>query len=405
MREFIAVIVSFLTIPFLNKKNVPIGIAICICAVMMALIGGLDFADMGAVLAGTFLNIRKVQQYIIILEVGILGVLLKQYGIIDHVINYLISVVRSKRFTLMFIPALVGLLSVPGGAIMSAPFINGLGEDSNIPHTKRAIINLVYRHIAMNIMPYSSGFLLIASIAPEIPIYSLIGLNIIFVILYCLLGYYLYIRQVKEDAIPSGKPILPNLIKLLKYTSPVYTAVLLNLFFKVPFYFGMLINLCILYMLHPTKTFLKDAAKAFSIKILIAIIGVYLIQGVMGQMGSLLGFLTNIFSNESTIMLGIIITAFFFGITTGFQPTALGVVIPILLMLPISSRQLLLYTHFTYIWSFIGYFFSPLHLCQLFTCEYMQVSTADLYKDYWKFFLSLLIVIIANYFVMSILFI
>jgi len=45
MREFLAVIISFLSIPFLNKKKVPIGLAICICAVLMATLGGLGLLD------------------------------------------------------------------------------------------------------------------------------------------------------------------------------------------------------------------------------------------------------------------------------------------------------------------------------------------------------------------------
>ena len=402
IREFVAVIISFLSIPVLSKKNVDIGIAICICAVLMAFMGGMGFSAFEGVIVGTFFDIKKVQQYIIVIEIGILGVLLKKYKIMDNVISYLTKVVRSRRVTLMFIPALVGLLAVPGGAIISAPFIDRLGEESNLPGVQRAIINLVYRHISMHIMPYTTGLLLVAFLTPQISIYKLVVLNGIFVVLYSTIGYFLYIRKVQHDKTPPVSPILPNLINLLKYTSPVYLAVLLNIFFKVPFYVGMLANLVVVFLLHPTKTFLIDVARAFNIRILTALIGVYLIQGVVGKMESLTTFLTLIFSNSNTIILGIIITSFFFGMTTGFQPTALGVVLPILSRLSISNNSLLLYCHFTFVWSFVGYFFSPLHLCQLFTCEYLKVSTIDLYKEYWKFFLCLVALLTINYFVMGI---
>jgi len=159
MQEFVAVIISFFSIPLLSKKKVPIGLAICICAALMALIGGIGFSSIEEILKKTFFNFSKIQQYIIIAEVGILGVLLRKYNIIDKVIKYLTMTVSSKRITLMSIPAIVGLLSVPGGAIISAPFVDKLGVESNISNTRRAVINLVYRHIAMHIMPYSSGFL------------------------------------------------------------------------------------------------------------------------------------------------------------------------------------------------------------------------------------------------------
>ena len=86
VQEIVAVAVSFFTIPILSKKKVPIGIAICICSMVMALIGGLDLLSIKDILKETFLNFNKVRQYIVIAEVGILGVLLRDYRIIDNVI-------------------------------------------------------------------------------------------------------------------------------------------------------------------------------------------------------------------------------------------------------------------------------------------------------------------------------
>ncbi|MGD9552426.1 MAG: hypothetical protein AB7V60_04925, partial [Candidatus Caldatribacteriota bacterium] len=108
MREFLAVIISFLSIPFLNKRKVPIGLAICICAVLMATLGGLGLLDFKEVFIATFFDIAKIQRYIVVIEIGILGVLLRKYKIIDDVIKYLLEVVKSRRIVLMFIPALVG---------------------------------------------------------------------------------------------------------------------------------------------------------------------------------------------------------------------------------------------------------------------------------------------------------
>ncbi|HRS22503.1 MAG TPA: DUF401 family protein, partial [Clostridia bacterium] len=188
MREFFAVIVSFLIIPVLSRKKVPIGIAICACAVIMALFGGLGLAEFANVISDTFFNFNKVQQLLVVAEISIIGVLLKKYKIIDEVLDNLSKVIKSERVILMFIPALIGMLSVPGGAIMSAPVVDQLGERSNLSKPHRAIINLVYRHVSMNILPYATGFLIVASISPRISIYKLMGLNSIFVLLYIIAG-------------------------------------------------------------------------------------------------------------------------------------------------------------------------------------------------------------------------
>jgi integral membrane protein (TIGR00529 family) len=402
MRELAAVIISFLIIPILSKKKISIGIAICTSAIFMAFLGGLGIRDLLNVFIDTFFNFNKLQQFIIIIEISVLGVLLRRYEIINKIIEYLTKLVRSNRMTLMFIPALIGFLSVPGGAIISAPFVDKLGEEADLTKSNRAIINLVYRHIAMHIMPYSPGFLLVASLAPQISVYKMIGLNLTFVIPYVISGYYLYVRQVKNEPGPPLTDVLPNLLNLLKYTAPVYVSVLLNLIFCIPFYIGMLANLLIVYLINPNKSFFSDAVRAININVLYSLIGVYLIQGIVGQMESLTSFFTYIFSNPGTILLGIIGSSFFLGLTTGFQATSLGVVLPLLVSLPISANRLLLYGHMTFAWGFVGYFFSPLHLCQLFTCEYLKVPIQDLYKDYYKFFISLVAILLSTYFVLGI---
>lgn len=401
MQEFFAVIVSFLIIPVLSRKKVPIGIAICACAVLMALFGGLGIAEFANVISGTFFNFSKVQQLLVVAEISIIGVLLKKYKIIDEVLDNLSKVIKSEKLILMFIPALIGMLTVPGGAIMSVPLVDQLGERSNLSKPYRAIINLIYRHVSMNILPYATGFLIVASISPRISIYKLMGLNSIFMMLYIIAGYYLYIRKAQSSSISQFSFQWINLFKLLKFTAPIYVAVLLNLLLGVPFYIGMLVNLMIVYLIHPTRMFLMDAIRAFSFNVLYALIGVYLIQGIMGRMESLTSFLSMILVNPNTIMLGIIAASMFFGITTGFQPTALGVILTILATLPLSDNMLLMYCHLTFIWAFVGYFFSPMHLCQLFTCEYLKVSIGDLYKEYWKFFVSLVAILIVNYLVLG----
>ncbi|HOR85075.1 MAG TPA: DUF401 family protein [Bacillota bacterium] len=401
MREISAVIISIMFIPVLSKRKIPIGIAICICAVIMALLGGLGFVDFGSVITGTFFDLNKVWQLAVVAEISIIGVLMKKYGIIDEVLNYLSKVIKSRRLILMFIPALIGMLVVPGGAIMSVPLVDQLGEKSNLPKPQRAIINLICRHISIHFMPYATGFLVVSSLAPQISIYKLIGLNCVFAVLYVIVGYFLYIRKIQDDEISQNSFKWKDMASLLKYTAPIYVPVILNLILKVPFYSGMLVSLLAVFLLHPTKAFLTDALRAFNFNVLYALIGVFLIQGIIGRMESLTSALTLIFENPNTVMLGIIATSLFFGVTTGFQPTALGVILPVLVTLPISGNMLLLYCYFAYNWGFIGYFFSPLHLCQLFTCEYLKVQMTDLYKEYWKFFVSLAAVIVISYYLMA----
>lgn len=409
MREILAVLIGFSLIPILTKKKVQTFISIMAAALVMGLLAGLSIDSWISVLKSTLLDFKKIQQYLTVVEIGALGVVLKKYNFIDKIIHALNKVVSNKKISIMLIPALIGLLAVPGGAIMSAPFVDKLGEEIGIDKSKRAVINLIFRHISMQIMPYSNGLLMMALLLPQVNVYTVIAFNLIFVVIYCVIGYFMYINNIptalEENVVEnrgSGN-FTADLIELLKYTSPIYFAVLLNIIFKVPFYIGVLFNFLLVYLMNPTKTFISDVLSGVNFRVFLTMVGVYLIQGTIGQLSDFNSMLVSLLQNQSTLIISIIVIAAIFGLSTGYQPTSLGVILPVLATLPLSVTRMAALGHIVYVWSFVGYFFSPLHLCQLFTIEYMCIDNGVVYKRYKKFIIALVVaVLIENIILLSI---
>ncbi len=400
MREIIAVLVGFSVIPILTRKKVSTAVSIILSALVMGLLAGLSINTWGQVFKSTLLDYKKIQQYLTVVEIGALGVVLKKYNFIEKIIDALNKVVSNKKISIMLIPALIGLLSVPGGAIISAPFVDKIGEDIGIDKSRRAVINLIFRHISMQVMPYSNGLLMMALLLPQVNVYSVIAFNLIFVAIYCVVGYYLYVKNIPAEleakVVPktTSNNLSSDLIELLKYTSPIYFAVLLNIVFKVPFFIGVLFNFLLVYLMHPTKTFIADILKGVNFKVFLTIVGVYLIQGTISQLDDFNSMLVSLLANQSTLIISIIGISAVFGLATGYQPTSLGVILPVLATLPISVMRMTALGHVVYMWSFIGYFFSPLHLCQLFTVEYMCIKNGEVYKRYSKFIIALVVAVL-----------
>ncbi len=400
MKQTLAVIVGFSFIPILTKKKVPIAYSILISALVMMLIPGLGLDVIGQIFKSTMLEPKKIGQYLIVLEIGILGALLKKYGFIEIIIDKLNKVVANKKLQLMFLPALIGLLMVPGGAIISAPFIDKIGDELDVEKPRRAVINMIFRHISMHFMPYSSSFLLIALLLPQVSVYKVIGLNIIYVIIYATLGYFTYIRDIKDEKPQSREDsVIKNFLQLALYTLPIYFAVILNVAFKTPFYIGILANFLILYLLKPEKTFIKDVIKGININVFLTIFGVYLIQATISSFPEFNRMLESFLSNPGALIPAMIGISAFFALATGFQPAAMGVILPVIGGISLSVGRMTALAHIAFTWSFVGYFFSPIHLCQLFTAEYMRVDNASLYKEYSRFIVILIIATIAESFI------
>jgi hypothetical protein len=72
-----------------------------------------------------------------------------------------------------------------------------------------------------------------------------------------------------------------------------------------------------------------------------------------------------------------------FGFGSASQTTTLGVLIPLMAPATVGLDARLYLTCLTYVSSFTAYFFSPLHMCQVLTCDYFGIDIPKVYKRNW----------------------
>lgn len=396
MIQLISVLISFLFIPILIRLKVKLSYTLLIAAGILTLISGLGLKVLGQVILNVFINSSSRETILTVMMVGILGGLMKHYKILDRVVNTMLIVIRNKKNVLMIIPSMTGMLPIPGGALLSAPFINSIGEEMEVFPSRRAAINLVFRHIPMFILPYSTSLLLVAALLPDINIFILILLNLVSVISIIAMGYYFFLKDINLDISSPRKNIRKDLITLLIYISPIYVPVIISAITGLDFYITLIVSVFIVYLLGDKKDFLKVIIKSINFNTILSIIGILMIKEVILNMEDLLKIFSDLL-NVNNGMLSMIITLFisscFFGIITGSQAASLAIVLPMLSQIDINSKVLYIYIYFIFGATFIGYFSSPLHLCQVFTLEHMNVPTSELYKEY-KYYLPMLSLIL-----------
>lgn len=190
VNEVVAVLVSFSFIPILTRKRIKFNHILLIVAAILALSSGISYKAFGQAVLNVFSNTSSITTILTVLMVGILGGLMKHYKILDVVVDTLMELINDSKKILMIIPAIMGLLVIPGGALLSAPFVNNIGEDIKLSPARRAAINLVFRHIAMFILPYSTSLLIVTAEMPNLNIFKLIGMNLLFLLFLVNLGYY-----------------------------------------------------------------------------------------------------------------------------------------------------------------------------------------------------------------------
>ncbi len=94
----------------------------------------------------------------------------------------LLHLIGDPRWLMIILPSLIGVLTVPGGAMMSAPIVDSLGNKTKISAEHKTGINIIYRHIWYIIFPMIPTMVLAASLANVNPIeLGLVNLPIILV--------------------------------------------------------------------------------------------------------------------------------------------------------------------------------------------------------------------------------
>ena len=403
MYQLIVVIISFLLIPILIKKKVKLSYTLLIIAAVLAIFSNIGIQNSLNSVSNVFLNAPSRSTVLTVMMVSILGGLMGHYKILEGIVDSLEKVIKNKKNILMIIPSFIGLLVIPGGALLSAPFINNLGEELNIPPPKRAAINLIFRHIAMFIVPYSTGLLIVMSSFPDLNIAKIVFLNLIFVVLVILTGYLLFIKDIEVHTENKKVDVGTNLLKLAIYTSPIYIPVIINLTTGLPFYVTLLISIVVVYFLSNKKDFIRTLIKSISWHTILTVIAILIIKELILRMDSLLEIFLNMFNNSNNILYTLAIfflTSLFFGFITGNQGASLAIILPMLSQLNVSNDMLYIYVYFAYASAFMGYYFSPLHLCQAFTVELMGVNTVELYKEYKYYAPIMFIILIGSFFLL-----
>jgi hypothetical protein len=296
----------------------------------------------------------------------------------------------------LFIPAPTHMI-MPGGALLSAPFVYELGNEMGLKPSRSAVINLVFRHLAMFIFPYSTSLLVISATMPQLNIFKLTLIDLIFVFAIIFLGYFCFLKDIETTKLQSPSNIKQNLLKLAIYTSPIYVCIIINLITGLPFYITLIGSILMVYILGDKKDFLRVTIRTFNKNTMITLLTVatiLIMKEIVINMEGLFTILQSIIlasrNNILSTMLFFMVSSFILGFITGFDTTALAIVLPFMTQFNISGGTIYIYTYFIFGASFIGYYFSPLHLCQAFTMERMGVTTGELYKEY-RFYMPLLL--------------
>ncbi len=389
-----ALLLSMIIILFLVSKKVNIGYSLMIGSVILSLLMGKSFIYILRTFGKSLVESTTVTLAITILLISILGHLMEKYLIMDRMIISLEKMLRSAKLTILVAPAIIGTLLVTGGALMSCPVVGKLGDRLKISKDNQATINLIFRHAMYFMFPLSTTIIMAAKIG-EFEVMDFVKLQLPISISMYIFGYIFYLRGCNE---PPSEPIdlksySNSILEFLIYSSPILISLIGVIIFDIPFpiSLGMGIIVSIIMNLLDKKrdskydlkeNILKTMYQGINPSMLIAIIGIMIYKNVVNDMDELYILLNNLLENGMPLELLIIIASSMISLSLGSTQPSIAILFPMVLPLAGDYHTKLTYAMFIYTSSFIFYYISPLHLCQVLTLEYFEVKLKTLYKKY-----------------------
>ncbi len=183
----LGLLVAFVVIFILRFRNFDFAASILIAAGIIGVTSGKPLTIFVDALIETVVDKTTWELCAAVGFITVFGYALKETGHMVELIDRLRSFVPS-RFLLALIPALFGILSMPGGALMSAPFNEPESERLKLKPEHRTFINVWFRHVWYWASPISPSTLVACSIA-GIAITDFIKVNFPLFLLTWIIGF------------------------------------------------------------------------------------------------------------------------------------------------------------------------------------------------------------------------
>jgi hypothetical protein len=190
---FLKVVLVFVIVVVAIRRKAPIGIALSSGGVLVAILMGQPAEWVGAQLAGPggVLFSPATARFVGVMGmiVGITSILQSSGEMVRLTASFR-AWLRRPRVAMAALPAIIGLLPMPGGALFSAPMVEATAGGTALTNEDKALVNYWYRHVWECVCPiYASVILCADSVQREVKVVSLALLPIAIAAIVAGLGF------------------------------------------------------------------------------------------------------------------------------------------------------------------------------------------------------------------------
>ena len=352
---------------FLSYLRVYSGTAIFILSAGAALIYRIPPQSLVRAAADAACGADFIKITSILLLIRVINKLLTANGTVTATTAAFGRLLSGSRLLPSIFPALGGLFPMPGGVLLSSPYLSGISETYGINRLDQGLINYWFRHICEFIWPLYPGIAL-ASVISGTPLKMIILWQAPFALLWAITGWHFFLKRLKpakaDKAGGGGEGRL--IVKFLFSIALFFTLMLLGVEI-IPMLIFSIAAVSITSAIKKKPVSINILGDPETWRIVFFLYSVFLLRNILNESG----FFSDIIRDTAgggpgaLLILALIVPALI-GFFSGVTLTTVGVSFPIVQSLG-AARPSLFIT--TYLIGYLGTLASPLHLCLTITAE------------------------------------
>ena len=385
MTEIVKLLAVIAIIVLLIKKKWKLEYVILLASLLVGVFFNLSPIQIGNNFVLALIDPTTLKLIGIIVLVYILSGVLRKVESLRDLVDSLRGLVKDYRLILAFIPALLGLIPMPAGAMFSAPMVKEVGGRVGLTPEEETFVNYWFRHIWEFVWPLFPGIILFAGLL-KVEIQEVILVQFPLTIATVIVGFVWKYKNLRKDTtLINKKDILLNLKKLFFGVWPILLIIIMVLGTKTDLLVSLVIVILSLVFLNVNKLSLKTLKEIIrndiDLNVVILIVSIMIFKRMLQVSGGV-EIIPGAFAKlgiHPFIVLFII--PFFIATMTGLGTAALGIGLPVLLpIIIVQGETNLYYAMLAFSGSFSGVMISPMHLCLVVTKNYFKADMGKIYK-------------------------
>lgn len=341
---------------------------------------------------------------LIIALILVLSELLKKSGQLERIVSTFQAISPGTRFTLAAMPALIGLLPMPGGALFSAPMVDTALGDNRVKPEVKVAINYWFRHLWEYWWPLYPGIILAISLF-GLPAWQMMVAQapltlgaILGGILFVLVLLPPFDDQATHFTWSKSKPFfiealpiavvvvvlfgLQGLVSAIDYLSGTTIPWSQYLSFVIGLGASLLVVVSRNHMSWPAvrDSFLNRGI----LPMVMVVLGIMVFKGMLIDSKTIEQVRWELAAYDIPPVAIIALLPLIAGLVTGIAVGFVGTSFPLVVTLLPAGHSPFPYAVLAYGFGYMGMMLSPVHLCLIVTKEYFAADLLAGYRYLWK---------------------